>query len=382
MTGAPRTAAGRIAGFDLARAIAIFGMVTVNFRVVLADSDGPEWLERLADQIDGRAAALFVFLAGLGISLLSAHSRASGEAAAIRADRLTLLKRALFLFIIGLAFRRIWEFDILHFYGVYLFLAALVLTVSNRMLIALGVVAAAIFPALYLVLPAQFGIPFWDTTAALTARDIAIDVFFQGYHPLFPWLAFLFAGMIIGRLDVGDRHIRRLMLWGGIALALAAEAIAFALLGIGLLKTLLNIAPAIAIEPVADNFGTEPYPPMPLFVAVGIGWAMAVSSLCLSAGERWNGKVWLTPFIHAGQLALTVYIVHGSIAIWALDWIGLGGQHSTAWTLGYAVLFYAVIVLLATLWRRRFARGPIETVMRRLTGSRKSEILPEGVAAA
>lgn len=381
MTAAPPPVSSRIEGFDFARAIAIFGMVTVNFRVVLADSHGPEWLNRLADQVDGRAAALFVFLAGLGISLLSSRSRASGDPVAIRDDRMTLWKRALFLFVVGLCFRRIWEYDILHFYGVYLCIAALLLTASSRTLAFCAFLAAAVFPLLYYVLPGQFGIPFWDTTNGLTPRDIAIDIFFQGYHPLAPWLAFLFAGMIVGRLDLGDRALRRRLLIGGVAAALAAEAIAFALLGTGLLKPLTTIAPGVDIEAVADGFGTDPYPPMPLFAVVGTGWAMAVTALCLSAGERFAGRAGFTPFVHAGQLALTVYIVHGSVAIWALDWAGLGGRHSVAWTLGYAVVFYAVIVLLATLWRRRFARGPVETIMRWITRNRKSEIVPEEAPA-
>jgi uncharacterized membrane protein YeiB len=366
----------RIDGFDFARAIAMFGMITVNFRLYITNVPGPDWLEAAAGQIDGRAAALFVFLAGIGISLLSARSRESGNSVAIRQDRITVLKRALFLFIGGLAFRQIWEIDILHFYGVYLALAAIMLTASNRTLALVGAAASVAFICFYYVLPVQFGIPFWDTTNALTPRDIAIDLFFQGYHPVTPWLLFLAAGMIVGRLDINDTGVRKRLFWWGLSLALLAEALSFAFVGIGLLKIALDIAPALDIELLADGFGTDAYPPMPLYLAVGTGWAMAITAACLAAGSRFGGRWWFMPFVFAGQLALTAYILHGTIGIWAIEWLGLGAKHNLLWTLGYSVVFYAFIILFATLWRRWIARGPVETVMRWLTRNWKSEIAP------
>ena len=59
----------RIAGFDLARAFALLGMVCVNFRYLM-DTDEYEsiWLLRLSDWLDGRPAVTFVILAGIGLS--------------------------------------------------------------------------------------------------------------------------------------------------------------------------------------------------------------------------------------------------------------------------------------------------------------------------
>ena len=68
----------RVIGYDLARALAIFGMVIVNFKIVMgAEQNGPEWLVGLVGLLDGRAAATFVVLAGAGISLLSQITRFS-----------------------------------------------------------------------------------------------------------------------------------------------------------------------------------------------------------------------------------------------------------------------------------------------------------------
>ena len=60
-------APSRIAGFDLARAIALLGMVFVNFKYLMkADDFEYPWLLWLSDWLDGRPAATFVILAGIG----------------------------------------------------------------------------------------------------------------------------------------------------------------------------------------------------------------------------------------------------------------------------------------------------------------------------
>lgn len=363
-------ASGRVYGLDIARALAIFGMITVNFRAKLTETEEPAWLLRLAEQIDGRAAATFVFLAGIGVALLTRKSRLSGDAAAIRADRWLLWRRALFLFVIGLAFRTIWNFDILHFYGVYLFTIAFLITQPGNRLIALAVILSLVFPFLFYVVPTQLGISFWDTNDGLSPGDLAIDIFFQGFHPFAPWFAFMLFGYVVGRLDLGDRKLRRRLLATGLLLVVVAEATAQALLQLGFIKLAFGFAAREAVELAADSFATDAYPPMPLFVMAGTGWAMVVAMLSLGIGERWGGRAWLTPLVHTGQLALSVYIFHGTIGAWAPGWVGYPPPQSLAWVLGYCVLFYAATILLATLWRRLFARGPIETVMRWLTSSR------------
>ena len=375
--------AGRIQGFDIARALAIFGMITVNYRSTFPiTQDSPEWLEWSANQINGRAAALFVFLAGIGISLLSRKARLSGDKADIREDRVNLLRRAAFLLVIGFWFRQYWEYDILHFYGVYLLVAAAVLTVPSSALLLFAFAATIVFPFLYYLVPEYLGIGYWATTNAFTPRDIAIDLFFQGYHPVMPWVAFMIAGMIVGRLDLADKAVRRRLLIGGVILAVAAEAIAYLFLNMGVFKLTGDVFPRIDLEEASAILDTAPYPPMPLFIAAGTGWAMAAVSLCLWFGERFAGRAWITPLVHTGQLALTIYVIHGTIGIWAVGWAGVKPSQTLAWVIGYSALLYAVLIILATLWRRRYERGPVEAIMRRLTDSWKSEINPVPPAEA
>src|SRR4051794_24517828 len=71
-TATPAESAQRVVGFDVARALAILGMVVVHFSLVMAaDRSGPGWLSVAVGFLDGRAAAVFVVLAGVGITLAS-----------------------------------------------------------------------------------------------------------------------------------------------------------------------------------------------------------------------------------------------------------------------------------------------------------------------
>ena len=128
----------RIVGYDLARAVALLGMLLVNFSVLNSSSE-PTWLDYLIEMIKGRAAATFVVLAGVGLSLLTKSVYLSKDRAAINAKRYLLLKRSLFLLIIGLSNFVISPIsDILHFYAVYIAIAACLLTLSKRSLAVLA----------------------------------------------------------------------------------------------------------------------------------------------------------------------------------------------------------------------------------------------------
>jgi uncharacterized membrane protein len=89
----------RIIGYDFARALAVFGMVVVNFVVVMgAEANGPLWLQRVVGLLEGRAAATFVILAGVGLSLFSQKARLHNDMEGVARHRNALAKRALFLF--------------------------------------------------------------------------------------------------------------------------------------------------------------------------------------------------------------------------------------------------------------------------------------------
>ena len=253
MSGTANTSVrARLDGLDLARALAIFGMVIVNYKLVLGASEaGPNWLVWAVGLLQGRAAALFVVLAGVGIALMSRRARLSNDRALQAIARKTLLKRAAFLFVFGLLYTPIWPADILHFYGLYMAVGALVLFVPARALLGL----AAAFIAVFLVL-LLLGFNYeagwnWDTldyAGFWMPTGLFRHMVFNGFHPLFPWAAFLLGGMALGRQDLANTATQTRLLLIGIAMAISAWALSSSLTALapspeGTLLPLQGLAP-------------------------------------------------------------------------------------------------------------------------------------------
>jgi len=340
-------------------------MVVVNFKLVMGASQaGPPWLVDLAGLLEGRAAATFVVLAGAGISLLSKKAREFGDVEGLVRDRTTLLKRALFLFVVGLLYTPIWPPDILHFYGLYISVAALLLAASTRRLagLALGL------PILFMVM--LFTLDYerewnWETLAYSdfwTPAGMVRHLFFNGFHPVVPWLSFLLVGMLLGRMNILDRAVRRRIFVAGTGMTLAAEVSS------GLLIRVLQAAanPREQAD-IAAILGTEMMPPAPLYMLAGSGVACAVIAACVEIGIRGEKAAWLRPLLATGELALTLYVAHVVVGMGILGALGRLEDQSLSFALGSAAAFCGAAVLFSTLWRSRFKRGPLEAILRKLT---------------
>ena len=361
----------RIIGYDLARALALFGMVVVNFKIVMgAAENGPPWLVDLTGLLEGRAAATFVLLAGIGISLLSGKARRSNTPQATVPIRNTLLKRALFLFVVGLLYTSIWPADILRFYGVYIAVAALLLTSSIRKLSILIVLLIVGFVVMFFAFNYEQGWN-WKTleyAGFWTPLGMTRNLFFNGFHPTIPWLSFLLIGMIIGRFDLNDLGVRRRVFWAGLVTALVAEVTSW------LLIHSLSVGESIADqEVIVAIFGTKPMPPMPLYILAGAGAASAIVAGLVEIGVRCGSHRWIRPWVATGQLALTLYVAHVVIGMGILEAIGRLENQTLPFSLLASGIFFVSSVVFAYSWGCRFKRGPIEMLMRHLTEKRKAE---------
>lgn len=361
--------AARLEGIDFARAIAFLGMMMVNFHIYINNADtDPAWATQLASLFSGRAAATFVFVAGVGTALLTARWRRTRSVDDRRAARLSLLKRGLFLFIVGVSFRAQWPYDILHFYGVYLALAALLFTFSTRWLIVFAIITPLLFVAEYLAFPPLLGWDYWESPSFHNPLVAVRDVFFTGHHPVFPWFAYFLAGMAVGRLDLHKPANHWRLLIGGVALIALAKAIKFVALDLSYIKLVPveDWGPGYALNYIADLFGTSAYPPTPLYVMFGLGVGMIVLSLSLMiCAADWRRSLF-QPVIHAGQMALTLYLAHVFIGVTGIEWFLPEEIESIFWLYGIVIAFFIASMIFATIWRRYHSRGPVEWAMRRL----------------
>ncbi|UCF80957.1 MAG: DUF418 domain-containing protein [Acidobacteriota bacterium] len=362
-----KTPASRIAGYDLARALAIMGMVVAHFRWVMdAYGVGPAWLAWLADRIDGRAAATFVVLAGVGISLMSRRAREAGDVQAMLQTRNRLLRRALFLFVVGYAYATVWQADILHCYGVYMAVGAFLLAASGRALWRIAAVLVAVYLPLMGLFNYESG---WEWESMFyhgfwTPKGLLMNLFYNGFTPVIPWLAFLLVGMWLGRQDLFDPVVRKRILVRAASVALATEAVSSFL--VHRLTAGATEMEKIYIEVMV---GTWSMPPLPLYMLAGGGTAVTVITLCVAFARSHPSSKLLSPMVATGQLALTLYIGHVFIGVSTLNALGLLGKQSLPFALASAAVFCACAVLFAYAWRQRYEKGPLEWFMRKVTRS-------------
>ncbi len=353
------SANGREEAFDVARAFAIIGMVFINFPYMLARRDGVDgasaaltWIVHIPS---GRASSLFVTLAGVGVSMLARRAYRAGDwKERLRAIR-TLLLRAACLLPAGVLLHDVWNIDILHFYGVYLTLAALlfvfaptfVLALSALVLIAVGVVLDVV----------SLGLP---DAPFLSPLGFLIDVFIDGVHPVFPWLSFLLYGLWLGRQDFTRLAWRRRLM----ALAVVLFGV-FELTSLALTAWLL-LHPVPLLNEYVGLLGTS-WTPDPLYVLSALCTATFVITLShelLAFAQRHQRAHWLRPLISTGQLALSIYVAHALIGVVIPVRLGAGRALSIEQVAAYAAAFLVCVVAMATLYRFFFARGPLEWLMR------------------
>jgi uncharacterized protein len=96
-----------------------------------------------------------------------------------------------------------------------------------------------------------------------------------------------------------------------------------------------------------------------------------VITASVSVGKRFEEAIWIRPFVATGQLALPLYVAHVVIGMMVLEVIGRLEDQTLSFSLVASAVFFIVSVAFAHLWRKRFARGPVEWLMRALTEKRK-----------
>ena len=135
---------------------------------------------------------------------------------------------------------------------------------------------------------------------------------------------------------------------------------------------LQNLPNTIYGVPARNLFGTYGPPSTPFFLLSGSGTALVVITLSNMLTGKFATSRWLEPFIATGQMTLTLYVAHFVIGAGFLLRKMLLLLHQLNRPLpvaiGSAVIFYVGAVLFAFFWRKRFSRGPLELVMRRITG--------------
>jgi len=355
----------RIIGYDFARGLAIIGMVFVNFKMVMAVKTDL-FLYQLIEILSGKAAALFVILAGIGITLMYQSAQTKNSASKIRQVKFRLLKRALFLFAIGLSYYPIWPADILHYYGLYLSIGVLFLSISNKWLQITSIFIIILSPLSMLFFNYETGWN-WNTLEYIdffSVNGFFRNLFFNGFHPVFPWIAFLLIGLRIGRINFNNAKTRKRVTSLSLFIFIIAKGVSLLLVHI-----FSQQSPNAALE-IEYLLGTMPMPSLFFYMVTASSLAVFTISMSIYICTKLPHALIIKQVVSAGQLALSNYIFHVLIGMFSLElFFGkLEHAYSIEFTIIYAIVYCILIVVLSHVWRKKYKYGPLEHLMRKITG--------------
>ena len=355
----------RIIGFDVARAFAIFGMVVVNFKVVMnVESRGAPFFIWLSSLLEGRASALFIVLAGVGISYFTTQARVTRAPATICRNRWSIIKRGLFLASIGLTYSWAWPADILHFYGFYFLVAACLFTCSRKQLLWTAAGIVMLFPVMMVLLDYDKG---WDWETLTyhgfwTFGGMLRRILFNGFHPVVPWSAFLIFGIWLGRQHLTSPAIQRKLTVQFFFIWAVTESLVFIVRQIVGDGSLLGISAG----EVAMLLSTSPIPPLPQYMIAAGSFAALVIVGSLWLTEAFPTSRVLNGLHKTGQLSLTLYIGHVLIGMGVLETMGYLENQSIEFSLFCALSFCLLSIIFSVFWLRVFSVGPMEWLFRKI----------------
>lgn len=355
----------RLIGLDAARGLALAGMIAVN----VGPTEATSLLHRMYLLPYGRASILFVVIAGIGMGFLA--GRAHGRTGPRPGLWPAVLWRAGLLVVGGFALQSLTD-DIgviLPLYGALFLLAPLLGLLSDRAVVVVAGAMLVLGPVLVIAhdlvtgptpggnAPVQLGDP---------PVEAALDFLFAGRYPLVTWVVPFLVGLLLARVDLGDRGAqRRLMIWGAVV----------AVGGLVLSEVLRSALGAAADEGFTRLLTGVAHGQMPLWLVSSIAGAAAVVAAMIRLGQAVPAL--LGPLAACGRLSLTIYVLHILVLVAITPDGGFTFPEGVAVTAGLV----AGSVAFALVWQRWGGVGPLERLMRP-PWARATSVRPPAVPAS
>lgn len=377
----------RLNGIDAARALAVFGMFAVHLGVLsfglLPEEQGWE----LHGLVRGNSSALFAFLAGVSLALMSGRTRPV-EGDPLRQVVIRILARSLLIGLLGLFLDSLAVpvAVILTYYAGFFVLALPLLRARAALLWAVAGTLALVGPVVSFLLRQDL----FQEGARTGAVTSFTEFFLTGYYPAITFMAFVFAGMAVGRTDLTATAVRVRMAAGGAVMAAVGYLGSWVLLnplgGLDRLteahSTFLNGSPLSSVDPetveelryntidaahsISGQVPTEswwwlavntPHTGTTFEIFEAVGQALVVLVVCMLLAERLPRLTY--PLTSVGRMPLTVY--SGHILVLAVI-VALHPENAAGgpW---YLELFILGSFVFASLWRWGVGRGPFELAL-------------------
>lgn len=323
-----RPAAARLVGIDLARLLAVAGMMAAH---TLGTPEEPTPAAIVA-LTDGPPSTLFTVLGGVSVVLAARARLAVGDrSGAVRST----LARGMVVALLGLLVIPLAStvYVVLVPFGIAIMAAAVLLLLPSWLLAVLAAALAAVGGSV--VVAAHERLPLLERSHSLQTLwsdplATAADVLLTGVYPVLTWLAYLLLGMLVARGLLAARATgreRAMLLGVGAAGALlTAAGVVASEIGLRLVAAAeysgeLELTREVALESgygVAQGSGlawqllAAPHSGTPADIARTAGIALLVIAMLSLLATRLptRGLRVLEPLRAAGGAPLTIYIVH------------------------------------------------------------------------
>jgi len=379
-----------VIGVDVARGIALIGMMAVHVFATFDRHGTPTLATVLAE---GRSATTFVLVAGVSLAFLSG-GQGVVEGRARTAAAAGIAVRALLIGAIGLLLGYANDASeievILPYYAVLFLIAIPLLGLRPRTLALAAAALIAVAPVVILAVVDADGPSFRGSDNATfdTLVDdlsgLIVGLLFTGPYPVLAYLAYLCAGVAMGRLDLSSRRVATWLLGGGLGLALTARIVsAILLFPLGGLRHLQGMDPSSA-GPVTRNallWDPEqtwswwylalpaPHSITPVDMVHTLGSAMAILGAALLLSRVPVIARLLRPLAAAGAMTLTLYSGHILV-------LATGVLQHTPGTM-YVLLVVGALAF-GFFWQRWLGQGPFERLVAVAAGRARRAVMARG----
>lgn len=340
--------ARRIGGVDLARALAVIGMLAAHLLALpeFSVDDSSTW----TGIAGGRSSILFATLAGVSIGLVTG-GRIPLKGARMWVARGRLAIRGGLLWVLGLLLiaTGVPVYVILPAYAILFLLAVPFTALSARTLLLIACGVALVMPFVQSWLDDS---PFWYTPIG-----VYVSLGLGWHYPFLVWIAFILAGMAVARAGLDRRSVLWWMVSIGGALALISAT----------LDQLTGFDQhVVSASPWADVWTGAAHSSGLLEVVGSGGFAVAVIGACVllcRTPVRWV----VLPLRAVGSMPLTAYTAQ--LVAWAVVAAVVLGDPGDLQGFRELSLFWPFvlwIIVCCTAWALLIGRGPLEWATDRL----------------
>jgi uncharacterized membrane protein YeiB len=145
--------------------------------------------------------------------------------------------------------------------------------------------------------------------------------------------------------------------------------VVFKSISIFLIDTLSQLSPTEASD-ITYLLGTTPMPPLFFYMITASSLAVFIISISIYMSTKLSHTLFIKQMVSTGQLSLSNYFFHVIIGMLTIKLFfnKLESTFSIEFTVVYAFVFSVVIIFFSHIWRMNFKKGPLEYIMRKMTG--------------